>query len=58
MINAVYLGAILIASNVEPYKDTKAILRVNNTVGEWEEHIQAVIMNEQLRKEQYKLQMQ
>lgn len=57
LINAVELGAVLITSNIEPYKNESAILTVDNN-GSWYQYLKKICDEENFYNEQFKKQKQ
>lgn len=56
LINAVSLGAVLLASNIEPYSDTKEIIVCDNTVDSWYNKINSIVSDDILRVNQFEIQ--
>lgn len=58
LINAVKIGAILITSDVDPYRECDEIITSKNTVSDWYYALDSLIFNKELCKKQYNIQKQ
>ncbi len=56
LINAVMLGAVLITSNIKPYKDCKQIICAENTVEDWYQKLKSIALKPKIRKNKYDIQ--
>lgn len=57
LLNAVQLGAVLLTSNIEPYKTVfnsqKEYIRIDNSIEKWYSNLKEVSQNKKMRKELY-----